>query len=67
MEDGDEKLVCVPEMVISILPRGLCVPEACDVRISAEPEEVPSDKARHWRVAGVRERGSQRQKLESRL
>ena len=23
--------------------------------LSAQPEEVPSDKARHWRVAGVRE------------
>ena len=37
MEDVDEKPVCVPEDVISILPRGVCVPEACDVRIELIP------------------------------
>ena len=28
---------CAWKMVISILPRGLCVPETCDVRIELVP------------------------------
>ena len=38
MGDDDEKPVCDSRRWwISILPRGLCVPEACDVRIELIP------------------------------